>query len=82
MHFTLNMIERNVGKQIIIHHRDHNKHNNSLDNLELLSSKAHHMEHVKDYWEKNPNGTRRLIYRKKPTIYALSLIENNNKKEE
>ena len=82
MHFTLNMTERNAGRALIIHHKDHNRKNNRLDNLEFLPSKAHHMEHIKDYWEKHPNGTRRLIYGKKPTLYALSLIENNNKKEE
>ena len=72
---------KKCGRQFIIHHKDHNKQNNCLDNLELISSAEHRQEHTKDYWEKNPTGTRRLIYRKKPTLYALSLIENNNKKE-
>lgn len=67
------MIERKCGRKYIIHHKDHNKQNNCLDNLELLSSKAHHMEHIKNYWEKHPNGTKRLVYRNKPTKYALSL---------
>lgn len=70
------MIERKCGRKYIIHHKDHNKQNNCLDNLELLSSKAHHMEHIKNYWEKHPNGTKRLVYRNKPTKYALSLGGN------
>lgn len=70
------MIERKCGRKYIIHHKDHNKQNNCLDNLELLSSKAHHMEHIKDYWEKHPNGTKRLVYGNKPTKYALSLGDN------
>ena len=70
------MIERNVGKHIIIHHKDHNKTNNKLDNLELISSAEHRQEHTKNYWEKNPNGTKRLVYGNKPTKYALSLGGN------
>lgn len=32
----------------VIHHRDHNKHNNDINNLELISDKEHKIEHAKD----------------------------------
>ncbi len=67
---------KKYGRQFIIHHKDHNKQNNCLDNLELISALEHRQEHTKDYWKKNPNGTKRLVYRNKPTKYALSLGGN------
>ena len=33
--------------------------------------------HIKDYWEKHPQGTKRLVYGKKPTKYALALMRGD-----
>ena len=65
---------KKCGRQFIIHHKDHNKTNNKLDNLELISSAEHRQTHTKEYWKNNPNGTKRLTYAKRPTKYALSLM--------
>lgn len=47
------------GRKIIIHHKDHNKQNNRLENLELLSAAAHSNTHKPDKWktyyQKHPN---------------------------
>lgn len=72
---------RKCGYKFIIHHKDHNKQNNCLDNLELISSAEHRQEHTKDYWKNNPNGTKRLVYRNKPTQYALSLMNKGDKQQ-
>lgn len=70
---------KKYGRQFIIHHKDHNKQNNNIDNLELISSAEHRQEHTNYYWKKNPNGTKRLVYRNKPTKYALSLMNKGDK---
>lgn len=68
---------KKCGKKVIIHHKDHNKKNNTLDNLELISVLEHRRAHTKDYWEKHPQGTKRLVYGKKPTKYALALMRGD-----
>lgn len=47
------VMEKHVGRKLlsteIVHHKDEDKHNNSIDNLEILSPSAHakhHAEHV------------------------------------
>ena len=34
-----------------------------------------------EYWKNNPNGTKRLVYRNKPTQYALSLMNKGDKQQ-
>ena len=46
---------KQCGRTNIIHHKDHNKQNNCLENLELISSAAHRKEHQKAYWQQHPN---------------------------
>ena len=65
---------KKCGRQFIIHHKDHNKGNNRLDNLEFISSAEHRQVHTKEYWKNNPSGTKRLTYAKHLTKYALSLM--------
>ncbi len=36
-----------------VHHKDHNRHNNELENLELLCKRCHQLEHK--CWENLPN---------------------------
>ena len=71
---------KKCGRKYIIH-KDHDKTNNKLDNLELISALEHRQEHTKDYWKNNPNGTKRLVYRNKPTQYALSLMNKGDKQQ-
>ena len=33
-----------------VHHKDHNKHNNELSNLELLTAEEHAEHHREDAW--------------------------------
>ena len=43
------VMENHLGRLLepgeVIHHKDHNKHNNDISNLELMDSKAHNRMH-------------------------------------
>jgi superfamily II DNA or RNA helicase len=63
--FIMQQLEINVPDRFIIHHKDHNKDNNSINNLEVLDAKEHDRQHTKsrgfygrEVWEKNghPKG--------------------------
>lgn len=41
----LKSLEKATHWEWVGHHRDHNKHNNSKDNLELLCKRCHQLEH-------------------------------------
>lgn len=47
------IIEQHIGrlltKEEVVHHKDNNKSNNSLDNLELLSVSQHLKNHAEEY---------------------------------
>ena len=49
------VMEKHLGRYIdtkkeVVHHIDHNKLNNSLDNLQLMSPSEHSTYHVSKYW--------------------------------
>jgi len=45
--FLVHRLIADAPKGSIVHHKDHNKLNNSLDNLELIKSQS---EHLKRHW--------------------------------
>ena len=44
-----------------IHHKDHDKTNNQIDNLELVNSGEHRSLHVKMYHRNNPDAARKNL---------------------
>ena len=44
-----------------VHHRDGNKANNSIENLELLTASDHARQHSNELFAKNPEETRRRV---------------------
>ena len=50
-----------IPKGYLVHHKDHNKHNNSYENLECLSPKQHSEIHLKG---KKPDAHRQKILEK------------------
>ena len=46
------VMEQKIGRLLapneVVHHKDHNKLNNSIDNLELLTKSEHAKEHAKE----------------------------------
>lgn len=58
----------------IIHHKDHNKHNNVISNLQMMSIKEHSSLH------KRPRKNVELLcpYCKKPFVREARLIKNKN----
>ena len=47
------IMENSLGRMLkdneVVHHKDHNKKNNSLDNLELLNAKEHVSKHGREH---------------------------------
>lgn len=54
------LIEENIGrflkKDEVVHHKDGNRKNNNLDNLEVLINQSTHAS-IEDRGKRNPNGT-------------------------
>lgn len=50
------IMERAIGRYItreeVVHHKNHNRNDNRLENLELMTFKAHAGLHMKERWEK------------------------------
>jgi len=58
--FIIEQVERKLTKFEIVHHKDKNKFNNNINNLEILDSRKHNSMHIKEnnfygrkLWEKN-----------------------------
>lgn len=59
-------MELHLGRRLtateVVHHRDHNKQNNSLENLELKQNAVHAREHrLEDNRQRNRDGQGRFI---------------------
>ena len=50
------MLGRKLEKGEIVHHKDHNKHNNNPDNLEVMTQSKHASIHLKEWWRKRKLG--------------------------
>ena len=68
-----------IPKGYDIHHIDGNLYNNSIDNLQLLSSKEHHALHEKNISEETK--VKRLRAIKKAGIYAVEWHKSKEGKE-
>jgi len=48
------VMEKYLGRKLLkseaVHHRDRNRKNNNIENLELWDRKEHQQMHIKDYW--------------------------------
>jgi len=44
-------IGRDLTAEEVVHHKDGNKENNHISNLELLTAEEHNALHQKEYWE-------------------------------
>lgn len=53
-----------------VHHKDGNKDNNSLDNLELITRSAHQAIHGKEYFENNKEGMLARLEKIRPKAAA------------
>ena len=52
-------IGRKLSKNEIVHHKDGNKHNNDIDNLQVMSRQEHSRMHRLEYIEKH--GVKKVI---------------------
>lgn len=56
-----NHLGRLLGKDEVVHHKDHNKFNNSVDNLEVMDKNAHLALHASEsarhFCSRHCNGT-------------------------
>lgn len=47
------LMQQHVGRQLdrfeLVHHKDHNKRNNSIDNLEIVTPKEHALIHLQKH---------------------------------
>jgi hypothetical protein len=62
-----NHLGRNLKRGEEVHHKDENKSNNALSNLELKSHSDHARDHAhkKKFWKKSPRtkpGTRKAVH--------------------
>lgn len=55
MHRTImeRTLDRKLTSSEVVHHKDGNKRNNDIANLEVLTRSEHTRQHSKDYWSKN-----------------------------
>jgi hypothetical protein len=51
------LVEKNIGRKLtkyeVVHHINGNKHDNRIENLEIVKDKIHRSEHTKKWYEKN-----------------------------
>jgi len=55
------VMEKSIGRRLlpeeVVHHKNRDKSDNRLENLELYSSHSEHMsQHMKEYWQKKKYG--------------------------
>ena len=67
------------NKFSVVHHKDHNKFNNSIENLELMSIQEHSRHHLKNKWDKGLIENKKGGIRKKGTSYRPNSKDFKNK---
>lgn len=50
-----------IPEGFVVHHKDHNKNNNQLSNLDLVSDREHRSMHSKEFHAANPGHATRAI---------------------
>jgi hypothetical protein len=76
------LMEQHLGRKLdqkeFVHHKDGNKKNNSLENLEVIG----HSQHTKLHMDQNPAETKELICQEcgKKFLRPTRVIRDNNKK--
>ena len=61
--YVWKFFNRAIPKGYVIHHKDENKSNNSIENLELMEKQEHTIMHIKEFHRENPNHSRECIER-------------------
>ena len=85
-----NYLGRMLEDNEVVHHKDHNKKNNSIDNLELLTYREHNELHSKEHgrkivklkcpWcEKEFTRYRNLTHLQKPSKYNCTCCSHSCK---
>lgn len=75
-HLVYELFVEPIPKGYVVHHKDHNKHNDRVDNLEMMTKAEHNSIHHKDKIPWNKGLTKDTDER--VAKYALSKIKKNN----
>lgn len=63
-----------IPEHYVVHHKDHNKHNNNIDNLELLSDTEHKRMHsTEDYESKREKIAKGITEKKSIPVVQYTL---------
>ncbi len=69
-----------AGSDKVVHHKDSNGSNNSLDNLEIMTRREHMRIHAIQGWERKPGGERHTTERRKKMSKLSRKIQRERRK--
>ena len=73
--------QRIAGSKMLVHHKDSNGCNNSIENIEVMSRKEHMRIHSIQGWKNNPESRSQGSWMKSPEARSVAKKRNEERKE-
>jgi hypothetical protein len=72
-HMMEQHLGRKLGHDVVVHHKNHDKKDNRLENLEVVTHREHAQEHVRKYPDEKRCVVCGAVFRPHPTKRARAL---------
>lgn len=74
-------LERHLKNNEIIHHKDGNKLNNDISNLEITTKESHTSQHMKEFWKNIPEIKKKNLIEKRSKTFKKNFWRNADERK-